>query len=314
MFNTLNLDLGFKWTKAERGGKFYRQPTIVGEAKDMFEQNIKSDHFIYNDELFVGNVALEYSDIKYFSLNNKKAEAETSDVVMKTTLGYLARKDRVKLVSGLPINFYFTQKESFKEKLLGLADEGEYTIRKGRGKNFTVQPIVEDCKMVPQGLGVTMDYLLDEDGRIAKVKAAQQKILTVDLGFYTLNLLGFSKSSIMKESKSVLVGVERAYTLLQGYIQKLTGHTPAIYELDPYVISGQYQGHNIVPLIQRAFKSLASQIKNEIESLNTEFDIYLIAGGAARYIYEYLNLPNKVLMDQLAQVRGYGKIGKKSWK
>lgn len=314
MQNTLNLDLGFKWTKAERGGRFYRQPTIVGEAKDMFEQNIKSDHFVYNDELFVGNVALEYSDIKYFSLKNKKAEAETSDVVMKTTLGYLAKKDRVHLVSGLPINFYFTQKEPFKEKILGLADQGEYTIRKGRGNNISVQPVIEECKIVPQGLGVTMDFLLDDDGKITKVKAAQQKILTVDLGFYTLNLLGFSKSTIMKESKSVLVGVEKAYTLLQGYIQKLTGHTPAIYELDPYVISGKYQGHDIKPLIYKAFKSLGSQIKNEIESLNIEFDIYLIAGGAARYIYEHLNLPNKILMDQLAQVRGYGKIGKKSWK
>ncbi|MFE6075575.1 hypothetical protein ACFVQB_13980 [Paenibacillus sp. NPDC057886] len=314
MSNILNLDLGFKWTKAERDGKFYRQPTIVGEAKDMFDQNIKSDHFVYNDELFVGNVALEFSDIKYFSLNNKKAEAETSDVVMKTTLGYLAKKDRVNLVSGLPINFYFTQKAPFEEKLLGLADQGEYKIRKGKGKSYPVQPIVERCKTVPQGLGITMDYLLDDDGKIVRLKEAKKKILTADLGFYTLNLLGFDKSTIMKESKSVLVGVEKAYTLLQTYIQKLTGHTPAIYELDPYVISGKYQGHNIVPLIRRAFKSLALQIKNEIESLNTEFDIYLIAGGAARYIFDYLDLPNKVLMDQLAQVRGYGKIGRKSWK
>jgi hypothetical protein len=314
LYSTLNLDLGFKWTKGERGGKFFRQPTIAGEAKDLFEQNIKSDYFIYNDELFVGNAAVEYSDVKYFSLNNNKAEAETSEVVMKTTIGYLAKKEKVKLVSGLPIDFYFKQKAPFEQKLLGLADQGEYKIRKGRGSNITVQPIIEECKIVPQGLGVTMDFLLGEDGRIARIKAAKQKILTVDLGFYTLNLLGFSKSSIMKESKSVLVGVERAYTLLQGYIQKLTGHTPAIYELDPYVISGYYQGHNIKPLIQKAFRSLAKQIKNEIESLNTNFDIYLIAGGAARYIFEYLDLPNKVLMDQLAQVRGYGKIGKKSWK
>ncbi|MGG1652233.1 ParM/StbA family protein [Paenibacillus sp. NRS-1775] len=314
MLNTVNLDLGFSWTKAEKGGVIYRQPSIIGEAKDMFDQNIEPNHFIFNEEMFVGNIALKYSDIKYFSLNNNKAEAETSDIILKTVLGYLARREKVSLVTGLPINFYFKQKEVFEEKLLGLADEGEYSLRKGRGKSFLVQPVVEKCKLVPQGLGVTMDYLLGDNGKILRLKAAQKRILTVDLGFYTINILGFDDSKIMKESKSLVLGVGKAYKLLQNYIHKLTGTSPELYELDPYVISGRYNGYDITNLIKKAFKSLAVQIKNEIESLNMNFDIYLIAGGAAHLIFEYLDLPNKILMDQLAQTRGYGKIGKKAWR
>lgn len=314
MLNTVNLDLGFSWTKAEKGGVIYRQPSIIGESKDMFDQNIEANHFIFNDEMFVGTLALNYSDIKYFSLNNNKAEAETSDILLKTVLGYLARRERVNLVTGLPINFYFKQREAFEEKLLGLADQGEYKIKKGRGKSFLVQPIVEKCKLVPQGLGIVMDYLLGDNGKIAKLKAAQLRILTIDLGFYTINLLGLNDSKIMKESKSIVLGVEKAYKLLQSYIHKLTGTSPELYELDPYVISGKYNGYDIKPLIKKAFKSLAMQIKNEIESLNMNFDIYLVAGGAAHFVFEYLDLPNKVLMDQFAQTRGYRKIGKKSWK
>ncbi|MGR6760244.1 ParM/StbA family protein [Paenibacillus sp. T2-29] len=314
MLKTVSFDLGFSWTKAEGGGIVYRQPSIIGEAKDMFDQNIMPDHFIYNDEMFVGNLALNYSDIKYFSLNDNKAEANTSDIIMKTTLGYLARKNKFDLVSGLPIKFYFDQKEAFEEKLLGLADQGEYRIKKGRGKSYLVQPVVERCKLVPQGFGIVMDYLLNENGKIIRLKAAKQKILTIDLGFYTLNLLGLDNYKIMKESKSVIVGVEKAYKLLQTYIHKMTGSSPELYELDPCVISGKYNGYDIRLLIKRAFKSLALQIKNEIESLNMNFDIFLIAGGAAHLIFEFLDLPNKVLMDQLAQERGYGKIGNKTWR
>ncbi|KZE68565.1 hypothetical protein AV545_02110 [Paenibacillus jamilae] len=102
MFNTVNLDLGFSWIKAEKKGVIYRQPSIMGEAKDMFEQNIEPNHFIYNEEMYVGDIALKYSDIKYFSLNNNKAEAETSDILLKTALGYLARREKVTLVTGLP--------------------------------------------------------------------------------------------------------------------------------------------------------------------------------------------------------------------
>ena len=123
-----------------------------------------------------------------------------------------------------------------------------------------------------------------------------------------------SKLEIMKESTSLLLGVDNAYKLIEQGLQSIVGKSPSRYELDQHVIAGIYEGYNIEPVIQRAFRSLARQIQNEIESMNIRFDLYLIAGGAAHHIFKYLELDNKILLDQLSQTRGYRKIGARLWK
>lgn len=79
------------------------------------------------------------------------------------------------------------------------------------------------------------------------------------------------------------------------------------------MISGIYEGRNIKPLIAKAFKSLAIQIQNEVDGLNINFDYYLIGGGAAYQVFNTLNFKNKILFDQLSQIRGYEKIGVRAW-
>ncbi|WP_405169471.1 hypothetical protein [Paenibacillus sp. FSL H3-0286] len=314
MIENCELDLGFSWTKGRNDKRSYLQPSIIGEAKPMFDMNIRSDDYVYNDELFVGNLALRHSDIKYFSMNNNKSEARTSDVILKTAIGTLARSNPINLLTGLPLNFYFKQKDEFEQKIMKLNDTDGFFVRKGKNKNIQVKLSINACKVVPQGYGIAMDYILKTDGSIEKHKIAKSKILTIDLGFYTLGLLGLDKMEIMKESTALLLGVENAYKLLQSYLQAYIGRSPAKYELDPYVISGSYEGKSIKKLVNKAFRALAQQIQNEIESLNITFDYYLIGGGAAHFIYEYLDLPNKILFNQLSQLNGYGKLGARLWR
>ncbi|ASA22564.1 ParM/StbA family protein [Paenibacillus donghaensis] len=314
MIDNCEIDLGFSWTKGRNGKRSYLQPSIIGESKPMFDMNIKADDYVFDDEMFVGKLALRHSDIKYFSMNNNKAEAKTSDIILKTAIGAISRSNPINLLTGLPLNFYFKQKSEFENKIISLNEVGTYNIRKGKNSNNQIKLIINRCKVVPQGYGIAMDYILNQDGSIEKHRVAKSKILAVDLGFYTLGLLGLDKMEIMKESAGLLLGVENAYKLLQSYLHASIGKSPAKYEMDQHVVSGVYEGMDIKPLINKAFKALAQQIQNEIESLNIRFDHYLIGGGAARFIYNYLNLPNKILFDQLSQIRGYGKIGARIWK
>ncbi|MHB0943434.1 ParM/StbA family protein [Paenibacillus sp. ALE1] len=307
------IDLGFSYTKGKTGNTMYLQPSISGDVQPMFEENIKPNDFFYNEELFVGNVALRHSEIKYFTLKNNKSEAMTSDVLLKTGLGYLNKNNPFNMVTGLPVLFYFNQKSDMEKMLDRINTEGTYSLKKGRGNYSEVKLSINKYKLVPQGYGIAMDYLLDSKGKIQKVHIANKKILVIDLGFYTLNLLGLDKLEIMKESTSLLLGVEKAYQILRKYLMNTIGKAPAIYELDKYVISGIYEGRNIKPLIAKAFKSLAIQIQNEVEGLNIDFDYYLIGGGAAHQIYNTLNFKNKILFDQLSQIRGYEKIGVRAW-
>lgn len=314
MTSVCALDLGFGWTKGIFENRTYIQPTIFGESKPLFDNSIKPDDFIFNDQYFVGKLASRQSDIKYFSMNNNKAESFTSDVVLQTALGYLIGNNTANIVSGLPVKFYFKQKEKFEATVSQINDIERYRIKKGNMRPIYVSPRLNEIKTVPQGQAIAMDYLLKENGNIDKVNEARKKILVVDLGFYTLNLLGLSKLEIMKESTSLLLGVDNAYKLIEQQFQKMFGWSPARYELDQYIISTTFEGNNIKPLIDQAFRSLARQIQNEIESMNIKFDLYLIAGGAAQFIFDYLELENKILLDQMSQSRGYRKIGARIWK
>lgn len=307
-------DLGFSWNKGIRGNKLYVQPSIYGESKPIFEENIKPNDFFYNDEIFVGDLAIRHSDIKYFSLNDDKTESQTSKILMQTGLGYLNGNRPFNLVTGLPVLFYFNQKESMENLIHEIGNSQPFSIKKGNGRSSAIKLNINEYKVLPQGYGVVMDYILNSEGKIEKKDIAKKKILAIDLGFYTLNLLGLDKMEIMKESTSIILGVEKAYRLLITYLQKHIGSSPSLYELDKFVIEGRYQGIDIRPLIKKAFKPLARQIQNEVEGLNINFDYYLIAGGAAHHIFEEMMLPNKILFDQLSQVRGYGKVGARLWK
>ncbi|MWV44793.1 hypothetical protein GRF59_14325 [Paenibacillus sp. HJL G12] len=307
-------DLGFSWSKGKKKNKIYVQPSIYGEAKPVFEENIKQDDFVFNDDLFVGKLALRHSDIKYFSLNDNKTEAMTSNVLMKTGLGYLNSSNPFNLVTGLPVKFYFTQREHMMSLIEGLNEADSYKIKKGKNKTNNIKINIDKYKIVPQGYGIAMDFLLTPEGKISNSGIAKKKILVIDLGFYTLNLLGLDKMEIMKESTSIILGVEKAYKLLQTYLQKAVGKSPAIYEMDTCVIEGRYEGRDIRLLIQKAFRPLSIQIQNEVESLNINFDYHLIGGGAAHNVFEQINLPNKILFDQLSQIRGYENVGVRLWK
>lgn len=308
------LDLGFSWIKAKEGDKLFRQPSITGTVKDVFEEDLKSDDFVFNGNLFVGNLALRHSDVKFFTLDSNKPEAMNSDVIMKTAIGHLAGNNPINLVTGLPYKFYFSQKSSMEEKILSFNDDPSFTLKKGRNKPSDLKLKISDIKVVPQGYGIAMDYTLDEQGKIANRLAASKRILVVDLGFFTLNLLGLEKLEIMGESDSTLTGVNKAYKLIQKQLMNVFGKTPELHLLDKYIISGKYEGRDIRPIINTAFQALAMQIMNDINSLNIRFDYYLIGGGAADFVFEYLDLPNKVQFNQLSQINGYNKIGVRKWK
>ncbi|PYY28163.1 ParM/StbA family protein [Paenibacillus illinoisensis] len=308
------IDLGFSYTKGKKNKINFLQPSVAGEPQDMYEQNVKPNYFSYNEELFIGDLAQKYSDIKYFTLKDNKSEAMTSDVLLKTALGYLNRSKPFNLVTGLPVLFYFNQLDDMENLLGSLSDQSTYNIKKGNRIISDININIDKFKIYPQGYGIAMSHLLDKNGDLINKHIAKKKILVIDLGFYTLNLLGMDKLDIMKESTSVLLGVEKAYKLLRKYLIENVGKAPSIYEMDQYVKSGIYEGLNIKPLIHRAFRALASQIQNEIESLNIKFDYYFVGGGAAHRVYEMLDLSNKLLFDQLAQIEGYENAGVRKWR
>jgi plasmid segregation protein ParM len=316
MIPIIPVDLGFGWTKGKNGTEIWCQPSIIGEAKQLFDENKKEGDVIYNSEYFVGRVALKHSEVKYFSINDNKAETWITEILFKSMLGYLEPNKSSYVVTGLPIDFYFNQKTTMQDMIRRINDDDFFELEIVKVSKQLVKPIIRNSKIVPQPLGTAMDHLLDDRGKIRRMEEAKSRILVVDIGFYTLDLLILDGMEIDKASCSPPgLGVNIAYKLLQGYLKEKIGKAPANYDMDQCVIEKEYEGYDITPLIRKAFRVLAIQIQNEIESLNIGFHRVLLTGGAAPLIFEFLQLNNMITLPspQLANIRGYEKIGRRLW-
>lgn len=315
------VDLGFGWTKAVKSnGSQWSQPSVVGLSRPLFDGQARRGDVVFTgngEEYFVGNLAVRQSDIKYHSINGKKADMLSTEILLKSSLGVLAPKEQVNVVTGLPVDYYFSQKESLGQLLRNVSNSNFYQLNLVEEREYMTRTAINDFKIVPQPFGAAMDYLLNHDGSIARVEDAKKRILVIDIGFYTLDLLVLNSLEIDKASCSRdTLGVSVAYRLLQRFLHETIGKAPDIHELDQYVITGEYEGRNIKPLIVQAFRALANQIQSEVESLNMSFHKFIIAGGASNLVADHFTLPGiEVLHDpQLANVRGYLKIGAKAWK
>lgn len=307
-------DIGYGWTKTPT----WRQPSVLGERRQLFEENIRPDDVQYigtQGDYFVGDLALRHSQVKYAGTAENKATTWTTKILLETALGITAPQANVYLVTGLPVDYYFKQRPAFEELLQNFNQPQPYEIQVGRHKHIA-RPWIMKYKIVPQPLGSAMNYLLDDRGQMLRPDEAKKKILIIDVGYYTLDLLIMDAMEVGKASCSPEgLGVDTAYKLIQDYLKDNIGKAPNRYEMDPHVRAGSYDSYDIKPLTAKAFEALAAQIDLEVQQLNTSFHKYIITGGWASLIADYLTIPKEraVIFDQLGNVQGYRKIGARLW-
>ena len=316
-------DLGHGWTKIIVNKRTWRQPSVVGEARQLFEDNIKEKDIRYKGEkdgiavdFFVGDLALRHSKILYAATTEEKAKNWTTKVLLETGLALTAPQSNLCLVTGLPIDAYFAQKQQMEELLKGFNTAQPYEVQEGHLKTIA-RPWIYTSKIVPQPFGSAMNYLLDDKGQLIRPDEARQKILVIDIGYYTLDLLILDGMQIGRESSSPpQLGIDTAYKLIQDYLKEQLGKAPGRYNLDSHVRAGIYDDMDIKPLTAKAFEALAAQIDLEIKQLNTRFNKYIITGGWASMIVDYLTIPKDktTVMDQFGNAKGYNKIGMRAWR
>ncbi|EEG78633.1 ParM/StbA family protein [Dethiobacter alkaliphilus] len=304
--SVVGIDLGFGWTKAGHNGQFFRCPSVVGEAVNLFESPTGIENNIqlwYNDQhYFVGELAIRQATIKYFSMAANKARSDISAILAATALAAL-KPGRVNIVTGLPVDFYFQYKDDLDNQLQHLPNRVRIQMD---NKTYNCALEVQQTKIVPQPLGSAMSLILDSRGNTIDHRLASKNILVVDVGFHTLDILALSALEIIRPfSFTRPLGMAVAY---KGISQDLGGLP--LYDVDRLFIKNQLQNHTA------AFQSLARQITEEIAGLNQKFDHYLITGGGGAQLYNWL-LPGfeRILVPdaQQANVVGYQKLGAKTW-
>lgn len=312
----ISIDLGYGYTKAKFKESYFRQQSIVGEPRDVLSESLRPTDICYDNKYFIGDLAARHSDIKYLSTKDEKFEVWTTKILFKSVLGFLSDSKDINIVTGLPIDFYFSQKTGFESLMSSINTDGPYTLQLGMSELRLCNPNITKWKIIPQHLGAAMDYLLDNEGKLTDAAIANKSTLVIDPGYYTLGLLALDGMEVTKLSASHPgLGVDSAYKVLQQYLRDKIGKAPDRVDMDKHILSRSFNTYDIGPLIDLAFKALASQIMIKIDSLNLRFDSYIITGGCGSFIYDYLDLSNKILLEdpQFGNVRGYSKIGVRLW-
>ena len=312
--NTQNivLDLGFGYTKGKRGNRYFLEPSVIGEPRELLEEQLKMDDIIC-DQFFVGNLALRQSNFIYYSMEENKAKNQVTEVLMKSAISCVAEPNKkINLVTGLPYSMHTAQKDQM-VKLINSINNKEcssYIVKEG---NNSLVVGIENYKILAQGFGAAMNYLLDDNGNLIRKEEAKKRILVVDIGFYTLDLIILEGMEINKKSRSDTdLGVSALYEVI---MEHLKGKRPQLHMLDQCVRKREFDGYNISSLVDRAFESYSRQIESVINSLNMNFLKIILSGGIAPEVAKYLNFDNLYLSEnsQFDNLNGYEKVAKRLW-
>jgi len=319
-------DLGYGWPKISACGKTWRQPAVVGEPRQIRDEDIHRDdvrYFVPDGDLskvkyFIGNLAIRHSRVKYTSTGQDRAKAWITRVLLETGLALTAGNNNVNLVTGLPVDFYFKQRADFQAMLENFNTEPIYGAIEGtRNWPKAVRPWIADFHIVPQPLGAFMNLHANDQGDLIDAADARKLWLVLDFGFHTFDILVLEGLEIKPGSGSPPnLGIGEAYRLIRDELTGQLGQAPDIYTLDHYILKGlPYDGYDLAPLKEWAFNSIAAQAQNEIDSINRRFHGCIVTGGWADEMARRLKLPeNTHIMDQLGNLKGYGKIGRRKWR
>ena len=81
------IDFGFGYSKGKFKGKMYKQPSVVGEARRLYPQDIRDNDLqlgqmktpeVFIPDYFVGDLAVRHSNTRYYSIGDDKANMWTT--------------------------------------------------------------------------------------------------------------------------------------------------------------------------------------------------------------------------------------------
>jgi plasmid segregation protein ParM len=266
---------------------------------------------------FVGDLALRQSDLKFFTLAEVRADEEVSRVLAMAALSLVA-DGAVRVVSGLPVSWYWGQRDGFTRMLLG-----EHVVRVSLGRQAPrdARFVVEQVRLVPQPLGSYLSRVLGGDGRM-DAGLASETVGVVDIGFQTLDLFAVSRlEPIQPLCGSTRSGVASAYRWLGEALRDRFGQSRPLYELDGLARQGYlvHRGRreDLGDMLATAHDYLAGLVQADMDTLwaGANLDRVLVTGGGAYLVdgklrchgaaVEYLADPGN------ANVEGYLRLGRR---
>ncbi len=317
MNKIIGIDVGYGYTKVVTDGNGIVVPVSFPSLVGIYEDGIEVDGLkvpeqdivsLSGQRFIVGAAALRHSS----RLLNGREQGWVSSAAYRALFLHalrLVEANAVKftIVSGLPVNFY----KSDKDKLLN--------IIRSTACDFCI-----DCtvKAIPQPLGSFFSLLFDDHGRVKDGSLASGKVGILDIGFYTTDLITIHDMELIeKQMDSYENGVSTALELIAKDINNVYGRKPILNETEQAIKEGYIRVYGEPKDIRHVADQRLTELSREIESKAktvwksaVDIDRVILTGGGAALLKPYLNLYRhaSVIDDaQFANAAGYYKLGKR---
>lgn len=347
---TVSVDVGYGYVKAiSSSGNKILFPSVVGSGRDrglanfieqtnkMIDADLSELHItIDGKHYYVGEMALRNSNDATRVFDRERYNHEYSKILMAVAIQLVTNPETTEVVlfTGLPLDYFRTQHEQFKNKLLEDMPTIEWVS--GFKQNETKKVSVRNAGIFPQGMSAVWATLMNHDGKTFKKDLMEEgnQIGIIDIGFRTTDICvvemkdGGGFRPLTQYSETVDQGVVNLYENIKIAYQNKTGGSDLSENKINRIIkrhSITYQGKKIdlSNEVDQAYRAVVNSIIDRINKLWKEeadtFDYIFVVGGGGSLFMDYLqsNFNNHLLSivaGQYANAIGYYRIGKLIYK
>ncbi len=333
----LGVDIGFGFTKATNGRDVRIFKSVIGEAADLqFQEHLLKAadgegptlHVALDDKTyFVGELAEKQSTVRSYTLDQGQLIARFAKTLALTAIANLAKPgEPIRLVTGLPINYYRRHKDELTSLLEG---QHQITLIAGAGDRTECTVFIDKVRVIPQPFGSVFNLMLNDLGRISDRTYAEQKIGVIDVGFRTADYSICDKTQYSERgSQTSDAGMSQAYKVIAHGLQEKSGINVELYRLyeaiEQSAIKIHGKNYGLRRITELAYGQLASTIGSDVNRLwsdDWDIDRIVITGGGGAQLLSYLQplLQGELVAVEAADdarlnnVRGYRKYGAHLW-
>lgn len=333
------VDLGYGFVKAmSSNGNQVLFPSLVGNGYERGLMNLFGDSHhdlsnihvkIQGEDYFVGELAKESRSLSRI-FERERFNHKYTHILLNVAIQLVTGNDAkaVRIVTGLPLDFYQSQAKDFQNAITGVQPEVEWESGPALGKR---KVSIEQALVFPQGAAAIFAALMDQDGRFVYPELMKKGILVglVDIGFRTTDFVvvemrqGGSFVPRAKLSGTVDEGVVNLYRdIRQAYKTKTGGVDLSEMYVDRIIRdkSVSYRGQKIdfSHVIETSLQGITANIVDRLKSVWAEesdlFDAIFLAGGGGELFSSHLQPAfdyrlKTIPSSQFANAIGYSRLG-----
>lgn len=287
----------FKFRYKGRRGIF---PSVRGPARELIQVGEESpvDGIVLEDEdgraWFVGDLALEHSG-RVLSRPEGREWVKSAAYLMywqaaMSEMSAACRPVELKVVTGLPIDYYAAQRRWLEILLMG-----EHQIHRGGRCRQTFR--IAELEIIPELMGSLFCCVIDTNGQEHDNVASLGHVAIADVGGHNVNYMGVDRMVPQgDESRTTDAGCWSAVQLVREAIDRqypgLNFHDHEVVQaMIARQVKWRRQVYDIGRIVDDAVIPLAEAINGVISQLwngASRFDFILLTGGGALLVEPYV--------------------------